>query len=366
MSEALDRRFMAAAIRLGASALGTTWPNPAVGAILVKDGHVVGRGRTARGGRPHAETEALAMAGAKASGATFYVSLEPCSHHGKTPPCADAISAADVGQVITPIADPNPDVAGRGLKHLEEEGVAATNGVMAAAARAAHRGHISRVERARPHVILKLAVSADDAIGREGEGQVAVTGAVARRHVQALRTRFDAILVGSGTVAADDPSLTCRLPGLEDRSPVRVVLDSDGRLQADRKIFDGAAPTWLFTADHAAEGAVPLPSGEGKLRRFAVPRVSGGLDLAAVLKRLADEGITRLLVEGGARVARGFLEAGLVDMVMLFRGPETLGGEVVPALAGLPLAAIERAQAFGAIVRRRFGADRMTLYERAG
>ena len=150
MTEALDRRFMAAAIRLGASALGTTWPNPAVGAILVKDGCVVGRGRTVSGGRPHAETEALAMAGAKAEGATLYVSLEPCSHHGRTPPCADAISAAGVGRVITSLVDPNPMVAGRGLQYLEDEGIAVTRGVMEAEARAAHGGHISRVGQARP------------------------------------------------------------------------------------------------------------------------------------------------------------------------------------------------------------------------
>ncbi len=195
-----------------------------------------------------------------------------------------------------------------------------------------------------------MAVSADDAIGRVREAQVAVTGPTARRHVQALRSRFDAILVGRGTVEADDPALTCRLPGLEHRSPVRVVLDSGGTLGRDIKVFDAAAPTWqMVTADEGQ--AVPLPSQMGKelgagARRFTVRSGSKGLDLAAVLQRLAEEGINSVLVEGGAHVARSFLEADLVDAVMLFRSPKPLGGDLVPALAGLPLSDIEASDRF--------------------
>ncbi|MGH6925895.1 MAG: bifunctional diaminohydroxyphosphoribosylaminopyrimidine deaminase/5-amino-6-(5-phosphoribosylamino)uracil reductase RibD [Propylenella sp.] len=381
MTEALDRRFVAAAIGLGAGALGTAWPNPAVGAILVKDGRVVGRGRTGRAGRPHGEALALAMAGEEARGATLYVSLEPCAHFGKTPPCADAIVAAGVSRVVTTISDPDPRVAGRGFDRLRAAGVEVVSGLFGDEAKRAHAGHFNQVVCGRPYVLLKLAVSADDAIGREGESQVAVTSPVARRHVQALRSRFDAILIGRGTVEADDPQLTCRLPGLSDRSPIRIVLDSDGALAPDRKVLTGTARTWVFVG----EVLVPPPSpatgeepsvaatcarssvdGEAsQVRTLAAPRGATGLDLPAVLRTLAEEGITRVLVEGGAHVARGFLEADLVDAAMLFRSPERLGGNIVPALAGLPLSEIEVSPKYRRIARRRFGPDVMSLYERA-
>jgi diaminohydroxyphosphoribosylaminopyrimidine deaminase/5-amino-6-(5-phosphoribosylamino)uracil reductase len=412
LASALDQRFLAAAIHLGAGALGTTWPNPAVGAILVKDGRVVGRGRTARGGRPHGETIALAEAGTAASGATLYVSLEPCSHYGRTPPCADALAAAGVARVVAPLRDPDPRVAGAGFARLEKAGIEVVAGVLAAEAMRAQVGHVSRVTEGRPHVVLKLAVSADDALGRKGEGNVSVTGERARRHVQALRSRFDAVLVGRGTVEADDPELTCRLPGLEHRSPVRVVLDTEARLGKDRRIFAAAAPSWLLTAiegwpaesrgvfssprggeaesarsaepgegagvgdcgspPHPVAGATrPLPGGERKgpgpldRRVLGVPRSpGGGLDLPAVLERLANEGITRVMVEGGARVARSLLQADLVDEIILFRSPRPLGGDIVPALAGLPLSAIENSPRYRRVERRMFGPDCMTRYLR--
>ena len=357
-----DARFLAAAIRLGAGGLGTTWPNPSVGAILVRDGRVRARARTERGGRPHAETIALAEAGKAARGATLYVSLEPCAHHGRTPPCADAIVAAGVGRVVSSATDPDPRVAGRGFAILRQAGIECVMLPADAEARRAHAGHRSRLERGRPSVTLKLAVSADDAIGRQGEAGVAVTGPVARRHVQVLRSRFDAILVGVGTVKADDPRLTIRLPGLEDRSPVRVILDSEDTLADGRwhVLNDADAPTWLFSRKHPGAGQNRI----FHVRRFAVPPSPGGLDLAAVLASLAGEGITRLLVEGGARVARAFLEADLVDEVLLFRSPVALGDGAVPALAGLPLATIEAAPDFQRCERRKFGPDTVTRYER--
>ena len=354
----LDRRFMAAAIRLGASALGTTWPNPAVGAIVVKDGIVLGRGRTGTGGRPHGEPIALAQAGAEARGATLYASLEPCAHYGRTPPCTDAIVASGIARVVASTTDPDPRVAGKGLERLRAADIAAVADILPAEAKRMQCGHIRRITENRPYVLLKLAVSADEAIGRRGEPRVQVTGVVARRHAQALRSRADAILVGRGTVEADDPALTCRLPGLEARSPVRVVLDSEGRIGADRNVFGGAAPPWVFTAAHEDDN--------GPARRMRVPRHPGGLELAAVLSRLASEGITRLLVEGGAKIARAFLEADLVDEVMLFRSPVVLGGDIVSALAGLPLAFIEEGGRFRRTERRMFGPDRMSRYERAG
>jgi diaminohydroxyphosphoribosylaminopyrimidine deaminase/5-amino-6-(5-phosphoribosylamino)uracil reductase len=359
MSDEPDRRFLAAAIRLGASALGTTWPNPAVGAIVVKDGKVLGRGRTAPGGRPHAEPLALAEAGDAARGATLYVSLEPCSHHGRTPPCADAVIAAGISRVVAALKDPNPNVAGQGLSRLRAAGVEVSVGLLAEEAGCAHAGHVWRMTRARPHVTLKLAVSADDAIGVAGRNQAAVTGENARRHAQALRSRYDAILVGRGTIEADDPLLTCRLPGLEHRSPVRVVLDSDGKLPADRRVLtDGAVQTWVFSADRQEAAA-------GHVRCFQAPRSGSGLDVAMCLQQLKEEGIGRVLVEGGAKVARAFLEAGLVDEVLLFRSPVVLGEARVPALAGLPLSVIEASGRFRRIDRRRFGPDRLTRYERA-
>jgi diaminohydroxyphosphoribosylaminopyrimidine deaminase/5-amino-6-(5-phosphoribosylamino)uracil reductase len=372
MGEEADGRFLAAAVRLGRSALGTTWPNPAVGAVVVREGVVVGRGRTAAGGRPHAEPHGLYQAGEGARGATLYVSLEPCVHSGRTPPCTAAIAAAGVARVVAALGDPDPRVAGGGFAALRRAGAEAVL-IEQEEARAAHAGHLRRVAAGRPHVVLKLAVSADDAIGRRGERQAAVTGVIARRHAQALRSRFDALLVGRGTVEADDPQLTVRLPGLEGRSPVRIVLDSEGRMGASRRVFDGPAPTWVFTADDASErGDGPAgeeggshPSGHGiGSRRFRIPRGTGGLDLSACLRRLAEEGVSSVLVEGGAAVARGFLEADLVDEALIFRSPVVLGDAAVSALAGLPLATIEDGSRFAEVDRRRFGEDRMTRYRR--
>ena len=358
MSDELDRRWLDAAVRLGSAGLGTTWPNPSVGAILLKDNQVLGRGRTAPGGRPHGEIVALGQAGEAARGATLYVSLEPCSHYGVTPPCADALIAAGVGRVVSGMEDPNPLVGGRGYQRLTQAGIAVTALLRTEDVRRIHAGHVAKVMQRRPHVCLKLAVSRDDAIGRVGERQVPVTGEIARRHVQGLRSRFDAILVGRGTVEADDPELTCRLPGLEWRSPARVVLDSDGRLGPRYRVFNDAAPTWVLQT-RGQENKV------GRLRTLLVgPGAAGRPDLRSALERLAGEGITRVLVEGGAKTARAFLEADLVDEVLLFRSPVALGGDVVPALAGLPLAAIEASERFRRIERRRFGPDILSRYER--
>lgn len=369
MAEAVgerDRRFFAAALRWGAGALGTAWPNPAVGALVVKDGRVIGRGRTGSGGRPHAESIALEAAGAAAAGATIYVSLEPCSHFGRTPPCADAIVRAGIERVVAGPSDPDPRVSGKGFDRLRQAGIEVEADFLPAAARRVHAGHLARLAGGRPHVLVKLAVSADDGIGLAGVGRTPVSGATARRHVQALRSRVDAILVGRGTVEADDPELTCRLPGLEHRSPVRVVLDTMRRVGRGRRVLapDSPVPTWFLCAP---EAAVPVAEGEPRAQRrrdVAVPRGPGGLDLAAALARLAADGIGRLLVEGGASVARSLLEADLVDEVMLFRSPERLGPERVPALAGLPLSVIESSQAFHRTERRMFGPDRLISYER--
>src|ERR1700688_555133 len=225
-----DARFMALALSLGRRGLGRTWPNPAVGAVIVKDGVMIGRGWTQPGGRPHAEVEALRRAGPAARGATMYVTLEPCSHHGKTPPCADAIIAAGIARVVSALEDPNPEVAGAGHAQLRAPGIAVEVGLGAAEARRAHAGHIRRMRDGRPHVTLKLAVSADGKAGAAGRRPAAITGEAVRARVHRMRAMNDAILIGIGTALADDPALTCRLPGMERFSPVRVVLDAQLRL----------------------------------------------------------------------------------------------------------------------------------------
>jgi len=337
-----DARFMALALSLGRRGLGQTWPNPAVGAVLVQSTDrgslIVGRGWTRKGGRPHAETEALRHAGAAARGATLYVTLEPCSHHGKTPPCADAIAAAGVARVVSALEDPNTEVGGEGHKRLRAHGIAVDVGIGAEAARRAHAGHIRRVVDGRPHVTLKLAISADGKVGLAGRKPVAITGAPATARVHLMRAMHDAILIGIGTALADDPLLTCRLPGMVQRSPVRVVLDSGLRLPLGAQLVRSAsiAPLWVFTAPAAP------PAAEQALRTLGVEVIrvagsGGGLDLSAVLKQIAARGITRLMVEGGAKIAAAFVGADLVDAAALFRSPNTVGSDGVDALEGLPL-----------------------------
>ncbi len=253
-----DRRFMQLALTLGRRGLGRTWPNPAVGAVVVKDGIILGRGWTQPGGRPHAEPEALRRAGDAARGATLYVTLEPCSHFGKSPPCADAIIAAGISRVVAAIEDPNPEVAGNGLAKLRGAGIAVDVGLFAAEAAYDHAGHIRRIRDKRPHVILKLAVSSDDKIAAAGGKPVAITGEAARTRVHLLRAESDAILVGIGTVLADDPLLTCRLPGMEARSPVRVVLDRALRIPGNSRLVHSAreTPLWVITSELAEAPAV--------------------------------------------------------------------------------------------------------------
>ncbi|MDH3196485.1 MAG: bifunctional diaminohydroxyphosphoribosylaminopyrimidine deaminase/5-amino-6-(5-phosphoribosylamino)uracil reductase RibD [Hyphomicrobiales bacterium] len=361
----LDRRYLAAAIRLGLSAQGLTFPNPSVGAILVKDGKVVGRGRTAPGGRPHAETVALDSAGTNTKGATLYVSLEPCAHHGRTPPCADAIIAAGAKRVVAGMRDPDPRVSGRGIADLRDGGLDVAVDAAIEAARTAHIGHIRRMESGRPHVVLKMAISADGFIGRSGAGQVAITGETARRHVQALRSRFDAIVIGAGTAEADDPQLTCRLPGLQHRSPIRIVIAGQGGIRPDLALFstDSAVPTWVVSTG-ARPDAFLADAGANRIRWLQAPGDDGQVDLAAALQALGEAGLTRIMVEGGSRLAGSLLAGDLIDEAMLFRSPSLIGARGIAAFTGQGLAAIENDAAFDPVDRRRFGEDRMTRYLR--
>ncbi len=363
----IDRRFMELALTLGRRGLGRTWPNPAVGAVVVRDSVILGRGWTQPGGRPHAEPVALAAAGEAARGATLYVTLEPCSHVGKSPPCADAIIAAGISRVVAAIEDPNPEVAGQGHARLRAAGISVDVGLCAAEAAYAHAGHFRRVRDGRPHVILKLAVSTDEKIGAAGRKPVAITGETAKTRVHLLRAQCDAILVGIGTVLSDDPLLTCRLPGMEKRSPIRVVLDRSLRIPGQSQLVHSAreTPLWVFASELAdAPAAMKLGGAGARVIRVA-PKRSSGLDLEAVLKALAERGITRLLVEGGSRVASSFVAADLVDEIWLLRGTETVGVGGIPALDALPLSAIAQSPAFRVRASETLDKDNLTIFERA-
>ena len=361
-SKAADRRFMQLALALGRRGLGRTHPNPAVGAVVVKDGVIVGRGWTQPGGRPHAEPVALAQAGEGARGATLYVTLEPCSHVGKSPPCTDAIIAAGIKRVVSAIEDPNPEVAGQGHAKLRNAGIAVDVGLEAEEAARAHAGHFRRVRDGRPHVILKLAVSTDDKIAASGHKPVAISGEVAKARMHLLRAQCDAILIGIGTVLSDDPLLTCRLPGMEARSPVRIVLDRSLRISTKSRLVHSAraTPLWVVTSNQAEAPAAAMLGAAGA----QVIRVAS-LELPAVLRALAERGITRLLVEGGARVASSFVAAGLVDEFWLLRGPKPVGADGVAALDALPLATITQSSAFRVHASETLGSDTLTVYERA-
>ena len=366
--KAADQRFMQLALTLGRRGQGRTWPNPAVGAVVVRDGVIVGRGWTQPGGRPHAEPEALARAGEAARGATLYVTLEPCSHVGKTPPCADAIIAAGIARVVSAIEDPNPEVAGQGHARLRAAGIAVDVGPGAAEAAHDHAGHFRRVRDSRPHVILKLAVSPDDRIAAAGRKPVAISGEAAKARVHLLRAQCDAILVGIGTVLADDPLLTCRLPGMAARSPVRVVLDRSLRIPGTSRLVRSAreTPLWVMTSDLSeAPAAMKLGASGAQVIRVATasapPR---GLDLAAVLQALSGKGITRLLVEGGARAASSFVAAGLVDEVWLLRGAEAIGTDGIAALDAMPMTTITQSPGFKVRASEALQNDTLTIYER--
>jgi diaminohydroxyphosphoribosylaminopyrimidine deaminase/5-amino-6-(5-phosphoribosylamino)uracil reductase len=365
-SKSADQRFMQLALSLGRRGQGRTFPNPAVGAVVVRDGVIVGRGWTQPGGRPHAEPEALRRAGPAARGATLYVTLEPCSHFGKSPPCVDAVIASGIARVVSAIEDPNPEVAGQGHAKLRAQGITVDVGLCADEAARDHAGHFRRIHDRRPHVVLKLAVSADGRIGAAGHKPVAITGEAARNRVHLLRAQSDAILVGIGTVLADDPLLTCRLPGMETRSPVRVVLDRSLRIPGTSRLVQSArqTPLWVMTSE-TAEAAAAMKLGAAGAQVIRVAATGAELDLRSVLRALAEKGITRLMVEGGARVASSFVAAGLADEIWLLRGPETIGVGGVPALDALPLAAITQSPAFRVRASETLQKDTLTIYERA-
>jgi len=362
-----DTAHMRAALTLAARGLGRVWPNPAVGCVLVSpDQRVIARGWTQPGGRPHAETEALRRAGAAAKGATAYVSLEPCSHHGKTPPCAEALIAAGIARCVVAIEDADTRVQGRGLETLRAAGVAVTVGPLRAEAGELNAGFFSRITSGRPLVALKIASTLDGRIALASGESRWITGEAARARVHLLRARHDAVLIGSGTALADDPELTCRLSGLEERRPVRILLDRNLSLPLTAKLVVSAAshPTWIVVGPDVAvaRGTAYRDAGveliEGSLD------AKGRLDLTAVMAELGRRGLTRILVEGGSRLTAALLAEDLVDRLLWFRSPGIIGGDGIPAAAPLSLASLTQMPRFQRIAVETLGEDLLESYKR--
>ena len=364
--DANDRRFMAAALRLSKKHSGLTSTNPSVGTLIVRDDGngpvIVGRGVTAIGGRPHAEPEALAEAGALARGATAYVTLEPCAHHGRTPPCANALVTAGVARVVGAASDPDPRVSGKGYAILQAAGIEVVERVLVDEATEQMAGYLIRSLKKRPQVTLKLAISSDGMIGRKSAGQVPITGPVARRQVHLMRAEADAILVGIGTALADDPELTVRLPGLEGRSPARIVIDRHARLPLGSKLVQTAqrVPVLIAAAAEADPARKSALESAG-VKLLATETYDGKVALPEFLEDLAAQGMSSILVEGGADTARYFLDEGLVDRIALFFGPAPVGEGGIAS----PLDRDHIPAGFRLVREARFGDDSYAEWLRA-
>ena len=365
-----DTAMMSNALRMAKRGLGTTAPNPSVGAVIADEatGEVIARGWTQPGGRPHAETEALRRAGPRARGATMYVTLEPCAHHGKTPPCVDAIIAAGLKRVVVGTGDPDPRTAGQGIARLRAAGIAVTEGVLDAEARWMALGHILRVTQKRPFVQVKIALANDGSVHRGHAGQpIIVTGPQARAQGHLMRAEADAILVGRRTVIDDNPALTCRLPGLRSRSPVKVVVSSSARDlgRSTLAASAGDTPLWIFCGPEASSSDVAALESAGA-RVFHTAVTAGKVAIPAVAERLAGEGMTRLLVEGGPEIWHSFARAGLVDEAVVFHAhvdgyaikfyQQSAGNALQHYLPGASLEAVES---------RRVGRDAMLIHRRS-
>jgi diaminohydroxyphosphoribosylaminopyrimidine deaminase/5-amino-6-(5-phosphoribosylamino)uracil reductase len=372
-SAAQDRRFMELALRVAKRMLGQTAPNPAVGAVIADEatGELIARGWTQLGGRPHAEANALERAGERARGKTIYVTLEPCSYHGrthplisKTMPCAEAILAAGMRRVVVATEDPNPEIAGAGVEVLRNAGIAVDVGTCGQEARWMAAGHILRMIEGRPFVQLKMAVSADGLIA-PGDGEpVWVSGPEARDFAHLLRSRADAILVGRKTVEDDDPDLTCRLPGLEIRSPRRLILDSTFKTPPTARLVTTSRRVPVTIFGGAASTPPAYPPGV-EIRRLPAG-ADGHLDLAAMLKSLGADGVTRLLVEGGPTIAGALVAADLVDEALFARGTATLGAAGRTPIGNRGLEVFADTTRWRKIAERGVGADRLTAYRRVG
>jgi diaminohydroxyphosphoribosylaminopyrimidine deaminase/5-amino-6-(5-phosphoribosylamino)uracil reductase len=360
-----DLAHMQAALALARRGLGTTWPNPSVGCVIVRDGRVVGRGTTALGGRPHAEPIALAMAGDRAKGATAYVTLEPCCHWGRSPPCTDALIAAGIARVVVAAGDPDPRVNGHGLEKLNDAGITVETGLLADEAKEVLLGFSTRVTLGRPMVTLKLASTLDGRIAtRTGESQW-ITGAPARRLGHALRGRHDAVMVGVGTVLADNPELTCRISGFRERPIVRIVADSHLRTPLTTRVASTAAeiPVW-FLVREGADPARRTAFADLGAMLIEVPGAPAGVDLTAALQALGTAGLTRVLVEGGGQLAAALLRADLVDRIAWFHAPAIMGGDGWPAVQAFGTETLDRMPRFRRHCVTSIGNDMLSEYSR--
>jgi diaminohydroxyphosphoribosylaminopyrimidine deaminase/5-amino-6-(5-phosphoribosylamino)uracil reductase len=360
-----DLNHMRAALALARRGLGKTWPNPSVGCVLVRDGRVVGRGYTQAGGRPHAEPTALSMAGEAARGSTAYVTLEPCCHWGQTPPCTDALVQAGVIRVVIAALDPDNRVNSQGIARLRDAGVLVEHGLLEAEATEVLGGFLSRVTANRPLITLKLATTLDGKIATATSESQWITGSEARRMAHVLRGRHDAVMVGVGTVTADNPELTCRIPGFRDLPVVRVVVDSHLRTPLTSRLACTAleTPLWFLVRD----GADPVRRKayqELGAMVFQVGHTDAGIDLADGMRALAQAGLTRVLVEGGGQVAASLLRANLVDRIAWFHAPSIMGGD---GWAAVQAFGIEKLATMPRFVRTRvipLGDDMLSEFQR--
>ncbi|MEX2520385.1 MAG: bifunctional diaminohydroxyphosphoribosylaminopyrimidine deaminase/5-amino-6-(5-phosphoribosylamino)uracil reductase RibD [Paracoccaceae bacterium] len=352
-----DRRWMTAALALARRGLGRVWPNPAVGCVIVRNGRLLGRGWTQPGGRPHAETMALAAAGAAARGADAYISLEPCAHHGRTPPCADALIGAGIARAVTPMEDPDPRVSGRGLARLRAAGVIVETGLMREEAAALNAGFLMRQTDGRPMLTLKLAATLDGRIATESGESRWISGPAARARAHLMRARHDAVLVGGATARADDPALDVRLQGLEGRAPHRLVIDADLSLPITLKLASPSpAPAWRLHLEGATCAA-------GWGEALAVkPDADGRLDLVDMMQVLGQRGLTRVLCEGGGRLGAALLKAGLVDELVWVTAGAAIGAEGAPALGLLSLHALSDAPRFAPVAHEMLGPDLLSVW----
>jgi diaminohydroxyphosphoribosylaminopyrimidine deaminase/5-amino-6-(5-phosphoribosylamino)uracil reductase len=363
-----DERFMAAALAIGRRGFGLCAPNPSVGALVVKDGVIMARGWTKPGGRPHAETEALRAAGANAEGTTLYVTLEPCSHHGQTPPCTDAIIAAAIRRVVYAADDPDSRASGSAAGLLQRAGIEVAKGVLEADARRAHLGHFLCVTEKRPMISLKLALTADSyAAAGQGGPRLQITGVPANGFVHVQRAMHDAVMTGIGTALADDPLLTVRLPGVDDRKPLRIVLDSDLRLpeQSRLALTAGKVPMLIIAGEGASEEKAARLSAAHVEIAFVRRDAAWGINLRAALDFLGARGLTRIFCEGGPRLASALIGQGFADEIMLLTAPEPVGREGVPGLDAAAASLLADPGRYRLAETRMIGADRLRRYERA-
>jgi diaminohydroxyphosphoribosylaminopyrimidine deaminase/5-amino-6-(5-phosphoribosylamino)uracil reductase len=363
-----DEAWMARAVTLAEGGRGTASPNPMVGAVLVRDGRVVGEGFHRAAGLAHAEAMALAAAGELAAGATCYVTLEPCAHHGRTPPCADALVAAGVARVVAAVPDPDPRVGGAGLARLRAAGVRVEVGTGAEAAAEQNAAYLTHRRLGRPRITLKAAASLDGKVAAPDGTSQWITGPAARADAHRLRAEADAVCVGAGTALADDPRLTVRLPGWSGRQPLRVLVDAAGRVGADGHLFDGEAETLVATTPAAPAAAVDAWKAAGAEVLICEPTAAvgrGRVDLRDLTKALGERGVLELLVEGGPRLQASLWAAGLADRLVWYLAPLAIGGEGAPGLLGSGAATLADARRLRLASVDRLGQDlRVVAYPR--